>query len=98
MGILLEPFSASRNVLQTLSLNGNLIEQQGAKAIVRALLPELKLLSLTDNYDIHQNDIRKKYGDLAKLDDIDDDDGRDENNDSLMDALVQQMENANPFQ
>jgi len=98
VSILLEPFSASRNVLQTLSLNGNLIEQQGAKAIVRALLPELKLLSLTDNDDIHQNHIRKKYGDVAKLDDIDDDDGHDENNDSLMDALVQQMENANPFQ
>ncbi|KAG7339469.1 leucine rich repeat LRR-containing protein [Nitzschia inconspicua] len=51
----LVPFFASRNVLEDLSLEENLIEDDGAKALLTARFPHLKHLSLKDNDDIEED-------------------------------------------
>lgn len=90
VAVLVEAFSATRNVLEVLSLNGNEIESAGAKALVRTDFPNLKHLSLDDNIDIVKDHLKSKYGEIVVFGD--DDDEEDElEPDSDMDTLLQQF-------
>jgi hypothetical protein len=92
VSIILEPFSACRNVLEELSLNQNEIEESGAEALVRAKLPMLKLLCLEDNDEIKKRYIKETYGGVANFgEDEDDNEEEEEEADDMMDALVTQM-------
>jgi hypothetical protein len=91
--ILLEPFSASRNVLEELSLQQNEIGEKGAEALVRAQLPKLKTLILEDNDEMPKKRIKAKYGTIAFFgEDEDEEDEEIEAND--MDALISQFSGA----
>jgi hypothetical protein len=89
VSILLEPFSASRQVLEELSLNQNEIGEQGAAAIVRAKLPNLKKLHLEDNDEMPKRYIKDKYGDIADFGEEEEDE--EESEDNHLAALVQQF-------
>lgn len=88
--VLVEAFSAARNVLEVLSLNGNEIESVGAKALVRTDFPNLKRLSLDDNMDIAKSHLKSKYGSIAVFGDDDNEEDEAEP-DGDMDALLLQL-------
>ena len=90
VAVLVEVFSASRNVLEVLSLNGNEIGSVGAKALVRTDFPNLKRLSLDDNMDIAKDHLKSKYGLVAVFGEIDDEEGEAEP-DCDMDTLLLQF-------
>jgi Leucine Rich repeat len=48
------PFFASRNVLEDLSLEENMIEDNGAEPLLMARLPHVKQINLKDNDDIEE--------------------------------------------
>ena len=86
----MEAFSASRNVIEVLSLNGNEIESVGAKALVRTSFPKLKHLSLDDNMDLPKEHLRSKYGSIVFFGEEDDEEEEAEA-DNDMDTLLQQF-------
>ena len=90
VAVLMEAFSASRNVLEVLSLNGNEIESIGAKALVRTDFPKLKRLSLDDNMDIVKDHLKLKYGSVAVFGE-DDDEEDEAQPDGDMATLLQQF-------
>jgi hypothetical protein len=89
--ILLEPFSACRNVLEELSLEMNEIEEEGTKALISAFFPKLRVLNLRDNDDMNQKHIRAKYGDRVSFgeDAIDEDEDGGDDDDELNDLVAQ---------
>ena len=89
---LIAPLAASRNCIETLSLNQNEIEKQGTEALVRAHLPKLKILSLDDNFDMPKNYLRAKYGKLVYFGE-DEDDEEEEEKDDDMENLISQFSN-----
>lgn len=88
--VLVEAFSAARNVLEVLSLNGNGIEIVGAKALVRTDFPNLKRLSLDDNMDIARGHLKSKYGSIAIFGD-DDEEEDEAKSDGDVDTLLLQL-------
>lgn len=89
VAVLAEAFSASRNVLEVLSLTANEIESIGADALVRTDFPNLKRLNLDDNLDIYKRHLKSKYGPVVIFGDEDDEDEAAPNND--MDTFIQQF-------
>ena len=75
---LLEPFAAARSTLEDLSLNTNEIEASGARAILQATLPNLKRLSLDDNFDMPKKDFKGRFGSsVVNFEDEEDDEAVD---------------------
>ena len=90
---LLEPFCASRNVLEELHLECNELEERGAEALVRAQFPKLKILNLGDNMDLPKAHLKEKYGEIVSFGGDDDaDDDEEMGNADLMDALIAQFQ------
>lgn len=92
--VLLEPFCAPRNVLEELHLECNELEEKGAEALVRADLPQLKILNVSDNMDLPKVHLKEKYGTVVSFGgDDDDDDNGDEDMEKavLMDSLIAQF-------
>jgi Ran GTPase-activating protein (RanGAP) involved in mRNA processing and transport len=92
--ILLEPFSACRNVLEDLKLDQNEIEGEGTKALISASFPKLKSLNLEENDDMVKKQVIAKYGDIVNFGDEDEGDMDAEEADEDIDTLIQQMAGA----
>jgi len=90
VAVLMQVFSASRNVIEFLSLNDNDIESVGAKALVRTSFPKLKHLSLEDNMEIEKAHLRSKYGSIVSFG-SDDSEEEEAEADVDMDTLLQQF-------
>ncbi len=93
--ILLEPFGATKCSLKELHVEGNELEEESAKALVRYAFPCLEKLNLADNMDIPKRYLRLKYQDIVIFDEEDDEEDGEEDQDDLMDDLVNQFKSTN---
>eukprot|EP00980_Cylindrotheca_fusiformis_P003190 scaffold721_cov131-Cylindrotheca_fusiformis.AAC.80 len=90
VSILMEPFSACLNRLQSLSLNSNEVDNIGSVALVYTSFPDLKHLSLDDNMDVPKAPLKSKYGSIAYFgEDEDEDDAEEEDED--MKLVIERM-------